>query len=329
MLPYTASDTFTDSDIYDLTDLVKGGLLGESNIPVKALLDRTTFLYNRLSRFDGIKNCPDDYTFDVADLRKAFIFTIGANKTFILPDATSLPPGYLIPINTRISAIKALTVQTQSSQKIYDGIDEWEQMYMHDSDRLVLMAASDHYEIANAIGNFFNAGESFSARLQSKNTFIAQGQIVNRVDVPRLTRFLSKLTLGQQKVNDIDWLSDPGGIPVYRGCYSEGNGTSTLRIPDERGMSTRHLDLGRGIDLNRLHNFPGGYETDLVGPHKHKIYRTRTDIIGIQYEGNTLKNGGDRGLYTGNLVDGEQVTGSGTASETTIKSLGKIPLIPY
>lgn len=329
MLPYTPTDIFTDSDIYDLTDLVKGGLLGESNIPIKALLDRTFYLFNRLARFEGVKELTGNYTYDVADARKAFLFTISANTTFILPDVTSLAPGSLIPINATISAIKALTVQTQLSQKINDGTEQLEEMYLHNGDRLVLMAAGDHYEIANAIGNFYLAGESAQVRLQGKNMILGQGQLVNRADMPRVARFLSKLTLWEQKVSDAIWLSDPSGKPVYRGLYSEGNETTTMRLPDERGLFIRNLDQGRGMDVSRLHDYAGGLELDEIKSHSHgpgssvyKGHRTKDVAGGVQ----TLATGPANSEPP---LTKSQFTAAEGGSESRPINIGKFSMIYY
>lgn len=53
------------------------------------------------------------------------------------------------------------------------------------------------------------------------------------------------------------------------------------------------------------HSIQHGHEHTLgvdPDPHDHRYSRTRTDIVGGQYERNTLEGGGDRGLYTGDSV---------------------------
>ena len=50
--------------------------------------------------------------------------------------------------------------------------------------------------------------------------------------------------------------------------------------------------------------------------HGHDYNRTRTDIVGTQYEGNTLEKDRDRGLYTGDSVrtGNQELNVSGTIS---------------
>lgn len=54
-----------------------------------------------------------------------------------------------------------------------------------------------------------------------------------------------------------------------------------------------------------FHSIEHGHEHTLsVSPvtHEHGYSRTRTDIVGSQYESNTLERGGERGLWTGDSV---------------------------
>jgi hypothetical protein len=278
MTQYTPQDLFTDSQIYDLIDLVKGGSGGDANIPLKALADRTQYLFNRQGLIE-VKRLTGSYTYDENDAGKAFAFHISSNSAFNLPDVSTLPAGAVIRISTRIPVIKALTINCSGSQKIYDGSADLSVMYMHDAERLWLSAAAldngdapDHWEILDSDGNFFTAGQSFGVRKVLRNSIINNGIIYNRADTPRLWSWASGL--GSGLVSDAVWLSDPGGLPVYRGLYSTGNGSTTFRGPDERAMSDRYLDIGRGIDTSRLSSAPGGYEKDQLLSHTHKLSKT-------------------------------------------------------
>lgn len=316
MLPYTPIDQFPDAQIYDLSDDVLGGDAGDSNVPIKELFDRTEYLYKRQNRFADVKIVTGAYSFDDADVNKLLVFNITNNTSFDLPAASLYPAGFIIPVTTRINAIKALTVNGTIRFANESRIN----MHMHDGEVLWFVGANDHWEIANAFGNFSNAGQDIMSRKQLRNTLIRNGQIVNRQDVPRLAEFMLSLVDGQERVGDATWLSDPFGQPKYRGLYSTGNGTTTMRLPDDRGMYDRYLDLGRGIDTGRLHNYAGGYEPDDIKAHSHtqKVYTA-------------INNGGRRPVgyrdTQDDLGDSGVSTGSTGIAENRVKSNAKLPLV--
>ena len=334
MTGYSAKDVFTPAEIYDLSDLVKGGPIGDANVPLIALADQANYVRNRLMRWEGVKSITGNYTLDsIADLRQFLTVQIADNKSLTLPDASNLPLGTRIPISTAITGIKALTVQSQNGQRILDGSISWVKwdtgtpgIYMHDCEKLILVGASDHWVVESAIGNFYSYGDSYGARIQRGNVLIAQGSLYNRADVPRLALLINQG--GPAVVSDTTWLSNPAGKPVYRGCYSTGNGVSTLRLPDERGMFDRYLDMGRGLDLYRLYGQPGGYEPEMIGPHSHTINSSiGTGIVGIA-NGSTpnqrISGGGhDGGSYPVYATD------NNAGAQNIVMNIGKIPLIKY
>jgi hypothetical protein len=338
MSPYTPLDAFSDAEIYDLSDLVKGGTTGDANLPIEALFNQTNYLKNRLHRWEGIEVLTDNDDFNAADIGNLLLFNISDNKTFSLPTSQSLPSGTRIAIQAIIPTIKALTVQ--GSNPIIDGGISWVKwddnatsgMYLHDGDKLILVAADDHWIVEKADGNFYNAGESFSGRKQARNSFVANGTTYNRSDIPRVTLFA--LSLGGGIVSDATWLSDPGGAPVYRGCYSSGNGSTTIRLPDERGLSDRHLDLGRGLDIYRMYNQAGGFEEEQLQKHDHIMHGKGPIPGGGGPYWMTNKNagysgGGSNALGGRQTVDPDMRTGDSVGTQNIVKNIGKIPLIRY
>jgi len=63
-------------------------------------------------------------------------------------------------------------------------------------------------------------------------------------------------------VTDAEWTAGKWG------AYSTGNGATTFRIPDYRGMHLRGLDDSRGIDTGRA---AGAYQSDAIKLHAHNI----------------------------------------------------------
>lgn len=335
MREYQAQDLFNDTQIYDLSDLVKGGAEGDANTPLKVLADRTEWLRRRLGLVE-VKTITGTYVFDNADLGKGFSFHINANTSFTLPDVSSLVPGTPIRINTRIPVVKALTILTAGGQKIYDGAEDITEMYMHDAERLILIAVAedngdtpDHWEIFDSFGNFQTAGQSLGVRLQPRNSFVNDGTLKPRADTPRLWAQISKM--GAAAVSDTTWNSDPGGVPVYRGCFSTGTvGGQNFRLPDERGMHDRYLELGRnGIASGRLYDSPGGYGPDALKIHTHtaeKVSKRGWPDSSNDRTSNYYWIAPENDpAYAQNIV----INSAGTSPENNVKTIGKIPVTLY
>jgi hypothetical protein len=343
MTAYTPLDAFTVPEIYDISDLVQGGATGDANTPLKALADQANYLHNRLRRWEGVKVVTDNYLIDgVVDLGQWIVANITDNKTFTLPDVTSLIPGTRIGISTQIAAIKSLTVKSQGAQHIIDGSISWltwdtsqPAMYMHDAEKLILIAATDHWLVEKADGNFYSYGDIYPGMIQRGNVLVANGILYNRVDVPRLALILAS---GASCVtSDATWLSDPGGKPVFRGLYSIGNGGTTIRIPDSRAMYDRYLDLGRGLDINRGSNTPGYFEDEMIGPHDHATHG-KGGIVGAGTNwflsilfGNRYSAGGGSDAFGGKngSPDNTMRTGDNLGTQNIVKNEGRLPLLKY
>jgi hypothetical protein len=344
MSPYTPQDAFTAPELYDLSDLVKGSDTGDANVPLKALADQTNYLKNRMRRYEGVKIFTGDHAFDTTDLGYLLLFQLTGNNTFTLPDVGSLLPGTRIAVKTSIASIHALTVQSQEQQNIFDGsyqFFKWDVLadpavYMHDGELLILVAGEGYWIVERADGNFYTAGLSVGSRRILKNTFLSDGTIKNRADVPRIALFAASLSATEGIVPDVTWGSDPGSIPVYRGLYSYGDGQNTIRIPDERGLSDKHLDMGRGIDISRLYNAPGGYEDEQVGKHDHATHGKGFIVGGalkwfLSITGNRYSAGGGTDSLGGqqNTPDLNMRTSDNAGTQNVVKNIGKIPLIYY
>lgn len=86
----------------------------------------------------------------------------------------------------------------------------------------------------------------------------------------------------------------------------------------EKGLA--NFNSYGGDVANRPVDYPGGYQAEMVGPHSHPYKRTRTDIVGANYEPNHMDGGSARGLYTGDDV----VTGQNSGTNNRVENFGVI-----
>lgn len=85
----------------------------------------------------------------------------------------------------------------------------------------------------------------------------ANGATVLRDDYPRLVQFVDKYNL---------WTTEATKA-TYPGKFGKGNGSTTMSLPDYRGVVGRYLDEGRGLDdVNRaLATYQGDAMQNLTG----------------------------------------------------------------
>ncbi|WP_434132188.1 hypothetical protein KIAC18_003976 [Sporomusa sphaeroides] len=114
------------------------------------------------------------------------------------------------------------------------------------------------------------------------------GQLENRADVPRLVKLATDNGL---IVSEAAWA---GGM---RGLFGEGDGSTTIRMPDLRGEHMRVLDDGRGVD-----------QTNITG----NTTSGSATITNIAITG---------GFTTTVLAIGMSVTGTGIPAGATIASI--------
>lgn len=325
-----------DSDIYliETTDLVLGGggVDDIANKQAQALANRTTFLKDNLYRLKSVEDISSTVTLTNDDSHILHSLSAPGNITVTLPDVTTVTPGTYFPFSSIMPFAKCATIACNGSQKVhYANADERAQLYMYNSERLVLVAATDHWEIESCYGHFDSVGESFGARKQKGNTVILNGSLVSRADYARLyNEFVALLTSGQEVVTDAVWLAGvPGNINAYRGCFSYGNGSTTFRFPDERGLFDRYLDLSRGLDLGRIHNYAGGMENDELKEHDHLMFNGQDGGSPYVSQGHSTGGNLGYGMNGSNTSPTWGKTSLSGGAETRPKNIGKIPLIRF
>lgn len=319
---------------YETTTPVLGGdnsSLGDSNLPIDDLANRTGYLYDRLGRFEDVVKITSAITVNAANKFKLHYIIASGNITITIDDLANLQHGAIYPFKCKCPVNKIVTIQTTGGQEIRDGGIVGTKQYLADGEEFNLVVfkdgSDDHFVMIDAKGNYDKVGQDDLLRFQPRNSIIANGcqpelfgTLYNRADLQRLWDKVSAVA-----IDDATWLSDPF---LYRCMFSTGNGSTTFRVPDMRAMFVRGLDLGRGVRLGQLDNTPGSYEVDDNKSHNHTLATTNSAL--------SFNAGADpmRGSIAGtpNTRGGEgsgKTIGQQGSSEVKPKNTGFLPIIYY
>lgn len=235
-----------------------------------------------------------------------------------VPDNTSFKI-----VQDRGNQVNCLIKAKPSELIIFNG-QEVNQIALMKLTGATLVKKSNRWRVVDGADNNKILGQVFSSYSKKDDEIILQGQTVNRDEYIALTEYALSLTLGKGIVDDTTWLSDP---KTYRSMFSLGDGTTTIRLPDLRGLSVRFLDLNRGIDIQRLNallqDAPGSYQDDMVKTHDHDTaFRRDNNVV-------SFGNGNGVAVSTPAGSSGTFKTGTTGSDENTMKNLGLLPLMKF
>lgn len=177
-----------------------------------------------------------------------------------------------------------------------------------------------------------DAGSTLFGFAQTPNTIIADGSILQRDVYVKLWRAANSLTSGSGIVALSLWLTaaPPGStLSPYKSNFNYGDGVATFGIPDLRGLTPRGLDLGAGIDADRvtagLQSKPGSRQADAI----------RSNVIVplygkgvLTFDGNDLSLTSDASNAPGGNAPLKNILNSGfTGSDTRGSNVGLMWLL--
>lgn len=326
-----AGDSTWQNNIYQFeqTDPVQGGPDGIDNRPIKELADRTTWLRDSIGRINRLEgNITITASQTINDTHAGYFISVISSGvlTLTLGSVSSFNHGDILAITAYCHANSVVNIVPQSGQNISDPVNgNSSVMYMHNREHIILVALTSYWAILSADGNFYTAGEEVKGRRARGNTLALQGQILQRSQYPRLWQFVSSLPSNQEVISESLYFTDS---VTYRSFFTTGDGSTTFRLPDERGLFERMLDGGRGLDTSRTRPYGGGYEADEFKSHNHT-----TDQFSRR---GWPKESGDR---TSNyyFIDKSRDAGflstlsitSAGGNETRPKNIGKLNLIKF
>lgn len=112
---------------------------------------------------------------------------------------------------------------------------------------------------------FVGVIDFFPATVAPAGYIKANGVLLNRISYSALWAFAQ--ASGNMAASDGVWVE---------GQFSPGDGSTTFRIPDYRGLFVRSLDDGKGTDVSRV---IGTKQLDQFQSHRHALAITTTPSL--------------------------------------------------
>lgn len=145
------------------------------------------------------------------------------------------------------------------------------QMILGQSEQMLLIKNAGVWNVVQVSDGVKMVGELvYDYNLFPINTLQCAGQIVNRADYPRLWNFVNKLD-SSILVSETTWAqTSTVGIATYNinhGCFSQGDGTSTFRLP-------KLWDTGFGFlrAVDGVTRKASSYEIETIKAHDHTTH---------------------------------------------------------
>jgi len=207
-------------------------------------------------------------TLMTADMyRKLLVFTGGYELTL----AADYPENIVCPATVNSPNNRQSTIIAPAGQTIAWNGGNVQRVWLGKNEDVNLVRSGTTWYVLP--GSTMSIGYKFCTqitpgRVVGPNQIVAIGQTILRSEHPRVLDTLLRMNAAYpgSVASSTDWPND-------RSRWGFGNGTTTIQVPDLRGRFPRWLDLGAGIDQDRvqdgLQNMPGSGQAMDVQAHNH------------------------------------------------------------
>ncbi len=329
---YTPTKTWSTPREWDSTDTSDAATV--LNLPIQDLANRTEYLYDMAGRFENLVTFDNSTSSGVASptvanlyrsLYRVFLSTTSNYATINIPSASTFPANAHITIVVSGSANVPVKISAFSGQTIYWPTGQGQDLYLHLGERVTLYRNGTNWEVIFHSGNLTSVGQQRFGYVQEFGTVLRNGQIYLRALYPRLWALVSANP--SLIVTESQWTTPGTAGLQYQSFFSSGDGSTTFRVPDDRGLFERALDLARGTDADRfaasLYGVVGSFQADQLKSHQHS---TQIDV----WTGSGVAGGSavqkSPGTSTPPIISATGFTGG---TETRPINVGKLPLIVY
>lgn len=270
----------------------------------------------------GTKIVTTNLTLDpVNDVNKVIQFR--GDTTYItctIPDLIDMPVNTFYLLDASVGQNKPVTVNTTGGQYIYMNKSGWTTLHIMPGEMCWIYRDVDGFYVINDFGDHYkNLGNIQWAYKVGLNQTVLNGTEILRADYPRL--FVEVQTFGSSYVSKATWetasvtVDSRTVLKPYRGCWHQGDGSTTFGKPDFLNSFVRGVKTESGSDTQRHLNKPGGFQDHTV--------KVADNVGGVKTTGSNTATTVDN---SGGEIDIRNFYEASTGPETRGENIGMLPV---
>lgn len=274
--------------------------------------------------YSGVDLIDTDTTLSSSNRNKRLRCHAAASNTLVvtLESVALVPDGTFYHFTSNAGMQNQTRLLPAGSETILYNGENYPELSFGKGEFVRIVKVGSIWEAEMAHDNILRVGERFAGTWKDHpSTFPEDGALYDGDEWPRIwwwikNKLPSTHYVTDDQVTDITYSHSAGRL----GQFVIHSTLKKFRLPNTQNISERGLKSFStyNADAERIYDYPGGVQDEMVGPHTHPLPRDSSGTDDIQSLVHT--SNADEGVTSASL------TGSNTGTENRVKNIGTIYL---
>jgi hypothetical protein len=314
--PYTGGGIELQGDLY-----FNGGEV--YTVEISYLADQTQVAGGGM--YSGVDLIDVDTTLSTSNRNKRLRCHAAAASSLVvtLESVALVPDGTFYHFTTNAGTHNQTRILPAGSETILLNGENYPELWVGKGEFLRIVKVGSIWEAEMAHDNILRVGERFAGTWKDHpSTKPEDATLYDGDEWPRIWWWISNKLPSTHKITDDTVINGGYAHPTGRvGQFVVHSTLKKFRLPNTQNISERALKnfTSYGSDSERVYDYPGGLQNEMIGPHVHSLPADASGAADIQ----SLVNSGnaDEGISTSHLT-GYNIGGT----ENRVKNIGTIYL---
>ncbi len=245
-----------------------------------------------------------------------------SRQVHTLEDVATVPDGTFYHFTQNAGNQLQTKILPFAGQSITYNKTIWTEMTIAPGEYLRIEKTGSIWEATMVHPGILQVGERIPAQWKDHpNAFPEDGTLYDGDDYPRIWDFVKNKLPATHKITD-DLVIGGGYVhPVDKvGLFVIHSTLKKFRMPNTQNISERGLKsfTAYNADAERLYDYPGGVQNEMIGPHTHSLPRDAVGALNIQ----SLVDSAN----ADESINSASQTGTNSGTENRVKNIGVIYL---